>query len=45
MPKRTFQPKNRKAKKKHGFRKRSQSANGKNVLKRRRKKKRKELSL
>jgi len=45
MPKRTYQPKTRRAKKKHGFRKRSKTATGKNVLKRRRAKKRKKLSL
>ncbi|MDX9893630.1 MAG: 50S ribosomal protein L34 [Patescibacteria group bacterium] len=45
MPKRTYQPKTRKAKKTHGFRKRSSSATGRNVLKNRRAKKRKKLSL
>jgi len=45
MPKRTYQPKTRRAKKKHGFRKRMAGAGGKNILKRRRQKKRKELSL
>ena len=45
MPKRTYQPKVRKAKKKHGFRNRASSPTGKNVLKRRRNKKRKRISL
>ena len=44
MPKRTFQPNNRKKQKKHGFRARMKSATGQNVLKRRRQKGRARLS-
>lgn len=45
MTKRTWNPKKRKRARKHGFLKRMASATGKNVLKRRRAKGRKKLSV
>ncbi|MFC1663123.1 50S ribosomal protein L34 [Patescibacteria group bacterium] len=44
MPKRTYQPKKKKRARVHGFRARARKAGGKNVIKRRRRKKRLRLT-
>ncbi|MFH0930218.1 MAG: 50S ribosomal protein L34 [Candidatus Moraniibacteriota bacterium] len=45
MPKRTYQPKKKRRATRHGFRKRMQTKDGQNILKRRRLKGRKKLSV
>ncbi|MDP3015406.1 MAG: 50S ribosomal protein L34 [bacterium] len=45
MPKRTYQPKKRKRARTHGFLKRSRTPAGRNVLKKRRRKGRKKITV
>jgi large subunit ribosomal protein L34 len=44
MPKRTYQPKTKQTKREHGFMKRMNSKNGKNVIKRRKAKGREKIT-